>query len=362
MARNRNRAGTIEIMKAFQLCFYLLGTVPAALAHGLHHNHAHAHAHDQVQDAVILKQESVFYSLVHFLQDKVFVLGPRYNAILAILIIQVMPCLFVLLVPGLRRNDPASVTLPMLVSFSLGTLLGDVLLHVIPESLSGAGDVTTVGAAIFLGFICFLFLDKTMRILSGASSDDSGMHSHSHSHAHQNQDPEKKKKKKKGFNMSAYLNVISGIAHHITDGIALASSFYSSTQVGIVTSIAVTFHEIPHELGDFAVLLSSGFTFPQAIRAQAVTAFGAVVGTAIGCWINEIGNPGHDSASASAGVSELMLPFTAGGLIYIATTSVVPQILQRSTPHGKCREFKRWILQLASIFVGFAVMAHLDEH
>ncbi|CAI4065406.1 hypothetical protein N7582_003017 [Saccharomyces uvarum] len=354
-------------MKAFQVCSYLLGMAPAVLAHGLHHNHAHAHGqgaeHEFKQGSVILKQESALYPLVQFLRDYVFALGPRYNALVAILIIQFMPCLFVLVVPGLRRTDPASLTLPLLVSFSLGSLLGDVFLHIIPESLIGGGadDGMMVGAAIFLGFICFLALDKTLRILSGgASNDDGGMHSHSHGHTqqHEHQDAEKKT----GFNMSAYLNVISGVAHHITDGIALASSFYSSAQVGIITSIAITFHEIPHELGDFAVLLSSGFTFPQALRAQMITAFGAVVGTAIGCLINEIGSSSHGATSSSGGVSELMLPFTAGGLIYIATTSVVPQILQSSTHNSKYQEFKRWVLQLGSIFVGFAVMALMDEH
>ncbi|CAI4065595.1 hypothetical protein SUVZ_09G1340 [Saccharomyces uvarum] len=349
-------------MKAFQVCSYLLGMAPAVLAHGLHHNHAHGQGaeHEFKQGSVILKQESVLYPLVHFLQDYVFALGPRYNALVAILIIQFMPCLFVLVVPGLRRTDPASLTLPLLVSFSLGSLLGDVFLHIIPESLIGGGadNGMMVGVAIFLGFICFLTLDKTLRILSGGSNDDGGMHSHSHGHTHEHQDAEKKT----GFNMSAYLNVISGIAHHITDGIALASSFYSSAQVGIITSIAITFHEIPHELGDFAVLLSSGFTFPQALRAQMITAFGAVVGTAIGCLINEIGGSSHGATSSSGSVSELMLPFTAGGLIYIATTSVVPQILQSSTHNSKCQEFKRWVLQLGSIFVGFAVMALMDEH
>ncbi|CAI4039732.1 hypothetical protein SMKI_09G1400 [Saccharomyces mikatae IFO 1815] len=347
-------------MKALQGCSFLLSVVSPVVAHGLHHNRDHGHGVEREfqQSSVVLKQESTFHFLVCFLQDHVFVLGPRYNALVAIFIIQLMPCLFVLLVPGLRRNDPSSLTLSMLVSFSLGTLLGDVLIHVIPESLSGVDDVTVVGSAIFLGFICFLALDKTMRILSGSSSDGSGTHSHLHSHSDQHHDAEKKS----GFNVSAYLNVISGIAHHITDGIALASSFYSSTQVGIVTSIAVTFHEIPHELGDFAVLLSSGFTFPQAIRTQAVTAFCAVVGTAIGCWINEIGTTSHARTPSSASAPGLTLPFTAGGLIYIATTGVVPQILQNSTSRSQYREFKQWILQLASIFIGFAVMALMEEH
>ena len=346
-------------MKASQICSYLLSIAPLVVSHGVHHNRDHGHEanHESKQSFLILKQESIFYSLVCFLQNHLFVLGPRYNAIVDILIIQLMPCLFVLFVPGLRKNDRASLTLSLLVSFSLGTLLGDILLHVIPESLSGVTDVTMVGGAIFLGFISFLTLDKTMRILSGTSNDDGSIHSHSHSHT-----PQQTAEKKAGFNMSAYLNVISGIAHHITDGIALATSFYSSTQVGIMTSIAVTFHEIPHELGDFAILLSSGFTFPQAIRAQAVTAFGAVVGTSIGCWMNEIGNNSHKATSSSANASELMLPFTAGGLIYIATTSVVPQILHSSAPDSKLREFKKWALQLVFIFVGFAVMALMDEH
>ncbi|CAI4377239.1 BAF_collapsed_G0030690.mRNA.1.CDS.1 [Saccharomyces cerevisiae] len=97
-------------MKASQICSYLLSIAPLVVSHGVHHNRDHGHEanHESKQ--------------ICFLQNHLFVLGPRYNAIVAILIIQLMPCLFVLLVPGLRKNDRASLTLSLLVSlFSRNT-------------------------------------------------------------------------------------------------------------------------------------------------------------------------------------------------------------------------------------------------
>jgi len=74
------------------------------------------------------------------------------------------------------------------------------------------------------------------------------------------------------------LNLIADTAHNFTDGMAIAASFTTSYQLGISTTVAVFFHEIPHEIGDFAILIQSGFSKRQAISAQVLTALGAFLG------------------------------------------------------------------------------------
>jgi zinc transporter 7 len=84
--------------------------------------------------------------------------------------------------------------------------------------------------------------------------------------------------------------------HNITDGLAMSASFYASPTIGATTTVAVFFHEIPHEVGDFALLVQSGFSKRAAMGSQFITAIGALLGTLIGIAVQEFGGSG-----ASAG-------------------------------------------------------------
>jgi zinc transporter 7 len=82
--------------------------------------------------------------------------------------------------------------------------------------------------------------------------------------------------------------------HNITDGLAMSASFYASPTIGATTTVAVFFHEIPHEVGDFALLIQSGFSKRAAMGSQFITALGALLGTLIGIAIQEFGGPSND--------------------------------------------------------------------
>lgn len=82
--------------------------------------------------------------------------------------------------------------------------------------------------------------------------------------------------------------------HNITDGLAMSASFYASPTIGATTTVAVFFHEIPHEVGDFALLIQSGFSKRAAMASQFVTAIGALMGTLIGIAVQELGSGGAD--------------------------------------------------------------------
>lgn len=203
-----------------------------------------------------------------------------------------------------------------MVAFAVGGLLGDTLFHLLPEIFLGEAEPNLarfvmvepnknllLGVAIMVGFVTFVAMDKALRIATGGAG-----HEHSHSHAvkvtevSETSRSEGKStstsfpsatnevKSRKGpstdvqsvkksqpepstsIKLSAYLNLIADFTHNITDGLALSSSFYASPALGATTTAAVFFHEIPHEVGDFALLIQSGFSKKRAMGAQFITA------------------------------------------------------------------------------------------
>lgn len=298
--------------------------------------------------------------------------------------------------------DPSSLS--VMVAFAVGGLLGDTLFHLLPEIFLGEDAPDHVrfvmvepnrnlllGLGIMVGFFTFVAMDKTLRIATGGEGHD---HSHGHGHTHIHpetaaavtsgadkgtSDLKQRKKPQPESNPSApspegkeinpsvklggYLNLIADFTHNITDGLAMSSSFYASPTIGATTTVAVFFHEIPHEVGDFALLIQSGFSKRKAMGAQFVTAIGAFLGTFIGIAVQELG--GHGDAgvadSATAGLfgtsltwGDMLLPFTAGTFLYVGTVSVIPELLE--TGKDKKREIKQTIVQFLAVALGAGIM------
>ena len=172
------------------------------------------------------------------------------------------------------------------------------------------------------------------------------------------------KEQSHSIRLSAYLNLIADFTHNITDGLALSSSFYASPTLGATTTVAVFFHEIPHEVGDFALLIQSGFTKQRAMGAQFVTALGALLGTCIGIAVQELGKTEAgeriDDATAKGffgtglGWDDMLLPFTAGTFLYVGTVAVIPELLETGPDKGV--EIRKTLLQFIAMFVGAGIM------
>jgi len=130
-----------------------------------------------------------------------------------------------------------------------------------------------------------------------------------------------------GLQVSGYLNLAADAAHNFTDGLMLGAAFRTSWELGCSTTLAVLFHEVPHEVGDVAILMQAGFGKGRAIRAQLCTAVGALLGTLFAL------TTGRDEAST-------LLNFTAGGFVYVATVDVLPDLLKetglRQTAYQLC--------------------------
>ena len=238
-----------------------------------------------------------------------------------------------------------------------------------------------------VGFITFVAMDKALRIATGGA----GGHDHSHGHSHDKVEasamssgveknaskdgmrarksatndgviaPEKEKEINASVKLGGYLNLIADFTHNITDGLALSSSFYASPTIGATTTVAVFFHEIPHEVGDFALLIQSGFSKRAAMGAQFVTAVGAFLGTCIGIAVQEFGGSSATVDAHSVGLwgtslqwGDMLLPFTAGTFLYVGTVAVIPELLE--TGPNKGEEIRKTFTQFAAMFLGAGIM------
>jgi len=142
----------------------------------------------------------------------------------------------------------------------------------------------------------------------------------------------------KKMKVAGYLNLAADFAHNFTDGLAIGASFLSGQKLGFITTLTILFHEIPHEIGDFAILVQSGCDKKKAMWLQLSTATGAMAGCIIGLLA--------ESASGTAWI----LPFTAGGFVYIATVSVIPELLKDTT------DIWQTVKEIAAMLMGIGMM------
>ncbi|KAI1207982.1 Zip-domain-containing protein [Annulohypoxylon truncatum] len=330
--------------------------------------------------------------------------SPAVNALLATLYISGPPNFLLALCPP--NIDPSSLS--VMVAFAVGGLLGDTLFHLLPEIFLGEDSPEHVrfvlvepnrnlllGVAIMIGFMTFVAMDKGLRIATGGEGHEHNHGNHSHdaptqakatSSSVEVSNGEVSKRKKGGkstvevpkqdvekeisasVKLGGYLNLIADFTHNITDGLAMSASFYASPTIGATTTVAVFFHEIPHEVGDFALLVQSGFSKKAAMGAQFVTALGALLGTLIGIAVQEFGGSSSVDGKGigmtdgiwgtSLTYGDLLLPFTAGTFLYVGTVAVIPELLE--TGPNKALELRKMLVQFAAIALGAGIMLYIS--
>lgn len=200
----------------------------------------------------------------------------------------------------------------MLVGFSAGALIGGAFLHLIPEALE-RGMSDNLFLYVILGLVAFYVLEKFLHWR----------------HCH---------KGKCKVHMFTYLNLIGDAVHNFTDGLIIAVSFVVSFKLGLVTTLAVIIHEIPQEFGDFGVLIYGGFSKFKALFYNFLSALAAVFGAITGFFL-----------SSAAGGMLFLLPLTAGGFIYIASSDLIPELRKENG-------VKKSLLPFAFFLLGIAFM------
>lgn len=211
----------------------------------------------------------------------------------------------------------------ILVALATGALFGDAFLHLIPEAIEEIGNVEHVFLAVIAGILTFFTLEKILQ----------WNHAHHHRCDHGICPPEDKKKP------LGTLILFSDGLHNFIDGIIIAASFLISIEVGIASTIAILIHEIPQEIGDFGILIHSGFTRGQALLVNFLSASTAILGAVLTLIFSEIAGT----------FLTWILPFAAGIFIYIAGSDLVPELHKR-------KKIKSAVLELLGIIAGVAAM------
>lgn len=189
-------------------------------------------------------------------------------------------------------------------------------------------------------------------------SDDLIHHHHDyhhilHHHHHQNHHPHshsqrysREELKDAGIATLAWMVIMGDGLHNFSDGLAIGAAFTEGFSSGLSTSVAVFCHELPHELGDFAVLLKAGMTVKQAVLYNALSAMLAYLGMATGIFI------GHYAENVSMWIFAL----TAGLFMYVALVDMVPEMLHNDASDHGCSRWGYFFLQNAGILLGFGIM------
>ncbi|MGQ9618572.1 MAG: ZIP family metal transporter [Candidatus Aminicenantia bacterium] len=213
---------------------------------------------------------------------------------------------------GLEKNSFDKL-ISFFVSISIGTLMGGAFFHLIPESLESLESTYLPMGLVICGIFLFLLLEQMVRWR----------------HCHDYDCP---------VHAFAYLNLIGDGLHNFIDGIAIASAYLIEPRLGVSTTIAILFHEIPQELGDFGVLIYGGFKKSKALIFNFISSLTAL-----------IGGIGTFYFSKIVKTFELYIPsIAAGGFLYIALSDLIPEFHR-----GKSKNF---FLNLSLTIVGILTM------
>jgi zinc and cadmium transporter len=219
------------------------------------------------------------------------------------------------------REKTLNKILLVLVGFSAGALMGGAFLHLLPEAIEKV-KMEAAGLSVLVGFSLFFIIERVL---------------HWH-HCH-----------KKGCDVHtlSYMNLLGDSIHNFIDGVVIAISFLVSAHLGIVTTLAVIAHEIPQEIGDFGVLVYGGFSKAKALIFNFLTALTAVIGALAGYFLSDV----------ISGLIPFVLPFAAGGFIYIGASDLVPELHKEPSLKKSLASFALFV-----VGVGFMLVIKIMGH
>jgi solute carrier family 39 (zinc transporter), member 7 len=295
-------------------------------------------------------------------------------AFLSTAAVSVAPNLLLLLFPDIEKNQPGTggsfTWLSLGQAMAAGGLMGDVFLHTLEDA---EGD-PKAGIWILGGFTIFFAVDLLVRMLQSVAGTGGG-HDHHHDDGHADApsstrtskdiDTGKSARQRELHRSTIILNVAADALHNFTDGLAIGATYaagshgptvaavLSNHTRGWITTISIMCHEIPHEIGDYCTLVRSGYTRSQAILMQLWTAIAAFAGTATAMY-------------TQAWLGKELMWITAGGFIYLAASTLLPEVLQDTANESRAVLFRIAQLFAFTIGIGFlyavALLEDYDSH
>jgi zinc and cadmium transporter len=228
--------------------------------------------------------------------------------------------------------------LPHFVSYATGALLGAALLALLPEAMEGVGPngAHAIGAALLVGLGVFFFIEKLVlwwhthgnghshegHAHDGAGHGHGDGHAHSDGHNHEAHTHDGHGHDHGRAAASGVLVIIGDSVHNALDGILIAAAFLTSFPLGLVTTFAVAAHEIPHRVGDFAILVHSGMSRGRALVMNMATGLTSIIG----------GVAAYFGLQRAIGALPYALALAAAGFLYIAVAGLIPGLHRRADP------------------------------
>jgi zinc and cadmium transporter len=254
-------------------------------------------------------------------------------AVLAVVVVSLLSLVGVLALS--LKKDTLENILFILLSFSAGSILGAAYLDLLPEAVEFFGEeqLSIVVFYVTLGFLTFFFLERFIY----------WYHGHGHTD-HPGVDEKCRENPVMTVKDFVYLNLIGDGIHNLIDGMIIAAGFFISIPVGLAATVAVAFHELPQEIGDFGVLVYGGFTRHKALLFNFLSALTAIVGVVASSYF---------SAHIENFVGYL-IALAAGGFTYLAASELIPEIQQEKNVVKSMIQFALFLLGIALIWsLGF---------
>ncbi|MEI6737614.1 MAG: ZIP family metal transporter [Pseudomonadota bacterium] len=248
--------------------------------------------------------------------------------------------------------------IPLFVSYAVGALLGVVFLDVLPHIFESTTDHHKVTGWILAGILGFFALEKMvlwrhshdhgaefaaiaeMGAQSATAHTEAPSPVHTHGHSHGDGD--------KGSESSAWMIIIGDAFHNFTDGLAIAAAFVADVRLGILTSIAIIAHELPQELGDFLVLIHSGFSKQRALFWNMVSSLATLVGAVLAYFMLQ----------AFESYAYIFLCLAASSMIYVAIADLIPGLHRRTSLKDSLAQFALIGLGISSIMLVNIFVGH----
>ncbi len=238
-------------------------------------------------------------------------------AMISVLVVSLISVVFA--VPFIIRKKVRNSTLLILLSISVGVMLGTVFYKFLPELALEGFDIG-ISSIIMLGFLSMFILEKLVHYHHNKACENGDC---GHSHAYH----------------LAPINLVGDGIHNFIDGLVIAGAFAIDVHAGLVTTISIIFHEIPQEIADFGVLLYSGLSKWKALLYNLLSGLTAVLGTIAGIII----------AGSMHNFSMYSIAFASGNFLYIAGSNLLPQL------HRHCK-LKETIYHIFAIIIGIGII------
>ena len=225
--------------------------------------------------------------------------------------------------------------LPVMISYAIGALLGAAFLEVLPHAMEHGGDAQRLTGAVLAGILVFFLLEKLVlwrhchvETCEAHSTDALAQPGHGHAAGHDH-------------GRSGLMITVGDTFHNFVDGIMIAAAFLVDIKLGIVTTLAIVAHEIPQEIGDFLILLHSGYSRARALALNVVSSLATLVGAVLAYY----------ALSPLTQLMPYILAFAAAGMIYVAVADLIPGLHKRAELYHTGQQIALILLGVATVWL-----------